>query len=142
MKEVVESIRRVLRRDALIFSLIGVDPDGEVRIYQGVAKSDATPPYIIMNVVPGDSPIGVYGDDYAIEVLTVQLTAWGRHSKEAWQLADAIQDAVSLGDYEADPWGFMKARRVTFPNELPDRDTALVQIPAQYEFKFGKEAAV
>jgi hypothetical protein len=138
MKDIIESIRRVLRKDPLVFAMVGADNDGEVKIYQAIAKQDSIAPYIVMNVVPGDTPISTYGEDYAIEVLTIQLTAWGRNSKEAWQLADAIQDAVAVGQYDAGLWDFMKGKRVTFPGELPDRDTALVQVPASYEFQFGR----
>jgi hypothetical protein len=79
---------------------------------------------------------------YAIETFTLQLTAWGRDSKEAWQLADTIQDAVNIGQYDAGIWNFMKGKRITFPQELPDRDTGLVQVPVIYEFQFGKEAQI
>jgi hypothetical protein len=138
MKEVIESIRRVLRKDSLVSLLVGVDADAEVKIYQGIAKLDSVAPYIVMNVVPGDRPLSVYGESHAVEILTVQITAWGRNSKEAWQLADAIQDAVEIGEYDAGLWDFMKGKRSAFPGELPDRDTALVQIPTQYEFQFGR----
>lgn len=142
MKLIVEGIRRVLRRDTLVFALVGVDDDGEVKIYQGIGKSNVAAPYIVMNVVPGDVPVSTYGEDYAIEILTAQLTAWGRNSKEAWQLADAIQEAVRLGSYDVGEYELMRAKRVTFPNELPDRDTLLVQVPSQYEFQFGKGAHI
>jgi Protein of unknown function (DUF3168) len=138
MKDIIESIRRMLRKDSLVFAMVGADADGEVKIYQAIAKMDSIAPYIVMNIVPGDTPISAYGEDYAIEVLTVQLTAWGRNSKEAWQLADAIQDAVKIGQYDAGLYDFMKGKRITFPGELPDRDTALVQVPASYEFQFSK----
>jgi hypothetical protein len=138
MKEIIEGIRRVLRNDSLVSSLIGTDSDGEVKIYQGIAKLDSSAPYIVMNVVPGDRPISVYGSSHAVEVLTVQITAWGRNSKESWQLAEAIQDAVEVGQYDVGLWDFMKGKRSAFPGELPDRDTALVQIPTQYEFQFGR----
>jgi hypothetical protein len=138
VKEIVESIRRVVRNDPLVFSLIGADADEEVKVYQGIAKSNVEAPFIVMNVVPGDIPVPAYGEDYAIEVLTIQFTAWGRNSKEAWQLAEAIQEAVADGQYDAGLWDFMKGRRVIFPQELPDRDTALVQVPASYEFAFSK----
>lgn len=139
MKEIIESIRRVLRRDALVSLLVGIDADGEIKIYQGIAKLNSEAPYVVLNVVPGDRPISVYGDGHAVEILTVQITAWGRNSKEAWQLAEAIQDAVEIDEeYDAGMWDFMKGKRSTFPGELPDRDTALVQIPASYEFQFGR----
>lgn len=142
MKDIIEAIRRVLRRDSLILGLVGIDEDGETKIYQGVAKTNAVAPYVVLNVILGDTPISVYGEMYAIEILTLQLTAWGRNSKEAWQLADAIQEAVAIGEYDAGVWNFMKGKRSSFPQELPDMDTALVQVPAAYEFQFGKEAHI
>lgn len=142
MKDVIESIRRVLRKDPLIFSLVGWDTDEEVKVYQAQAKLDTDAPYVVMAPAPGAAPISAYGDMYAIETFTLQLTAWGRNSKEAWQLADAIQDAIADGEYDAGIWAFMKGKRITFPQELPDRDTALVQVPVIYEFQFGKEAHI
>jgi Protein of unknown function (DUF3168) len=142
MKDIIESIRRVLRKDPLIYSLVGADADEEIKVYQAVAKQDSVAPYVVMAPAPGAAPISVYGEMYAVETFTLQLTAWGRNSKEAWQLADAIQDAVAISDYDAGMWVFMKGKRITFPQELPDRDTALVQVPVIYEFQFGKEAQI
>ena len=142
MKDIIESIRRVLRKDPLILSLVGVDADGETKVYQAMAKQDSDAPYIVMAPAPGAAPISAYGETYAIETFTLQLTPWGRNSKEAWQLAEAIQDAIDAGSYDSGIWVFMKGKRITFPQELPDRDTALVQVPVIYEFQFGKEAAV
>lgn len=142
MKDVIESIRRVLRNDSLIFSIVGEDVDGEIKVYQAIAKQDSDAPYIVMAPAPGAAPISAYGEMYAIETFTLQLTPWGRNSKEAWQLSDAIQDAVEVGQYDAGAWSFMKGKRITFPQELPDRDTGLVQVPVIYEFQFGKEAHI
>jgi hypothetical protein len=142
MKDIIESIRRVLRKDPLIVGLVGIDSDGETKVYQAAAKQDSEAPYIVIAPAPGAAPISAYGEMYAIETFTLQLTAWGRNSKEAWQLADSIQDAVSIGEYDAGIWNFMKGKRITFPQELPDRDTALVQVPVIYEFQFGKEAHI
>ena len=142
MKEVVESVRRALRKDPLILGLVGIDVDGETKVYQAMAKLDTDAPYVIIAPAPGAAPISVYGETYAIETFTLQLTAWGRDSKEAWQLSDAIEDAVSISQYDAGIWYFMKGKRITFPQELPDRDTNLVQVPVIYEFQFGKEAQI
>jgi hypothetical protein len=142
MNDIVGSIRRVLRRDPLVSSLVGSDADNEIKVYQAIAKQDSVAPYVVMAPAPGAAPISVYGEMYAVETFTLQLTAWGRDSKEAWQLASAIEDAVSLGAYDAGVWLFMKGKRITFPQELPDRDTALVQVPVIYEFQFGKEAHI
>lgn len=138
MIDLIGSIRRTIRKDPLIFSLVGVDVDEEIKVYQAVAKQDSVAPYVVMVPAPGAAPISTYGEMYAIETFTIQLTAWGRNSKEAWQLADAIQDAVALGEYDSGVWNFMKGKRITFPQELADRDTGLVQVPAIYEFQFGR----
>lgn len=142
MNDIIGSVRRVLRKDPLVSSLVGADADEEIKVYQAIAKQDVAAPYVVMIPAPGAAPISTYGEEYAIETFTVQLTAWGRNSKEAWQLSDAIQDAVSIGSYDAGTWYFMKGKRITFPQELADRDTALVQVPAIYEFQFGKEAHI
>ena len=139
MKSIIEAIRRVLRRDSLVFALIGEDEHGEVKAYQGVAKLDSTAPYIVLNVLPGSDITGAYGEEYAVELISIQVTAWGETSKQAWQLADAIQDALTVGDYEVEPYTLMKVRRNSFPPELTDRDTQLVQVPVQYLFWLSKE---
>lgn len=134
----MDSIRRALRDDAILGSLLGRDQDGEPKVYQGIAKTDVTAPYIVMTVVPGISPEGVYGDDYAIQNVMVQVTAWGRNPGEAWQLAEMIPDAFEEADYATEPWEVARVTRASFPRELTDRDTSLIQVSADYGFMFTR----
>lgn len=138
MKAIMDSIRRALRDDAILDSLLGRDQDGEPKVYQGIVKTDVDAPYIVMTVVTGIAPEGVYGDDYSIQNVLVQVTAWGRNPSEAWQLAEMIPDAFDNADYAAEPWELARASRVSFPRELTDRDTSLIQVNADYAFMFTR----
>jgi hypothetical protein len=142
MREIIDSIRRVLRRDVLLNDMIGVDQDGEPKIYHGIAKENVEAPYIVLSVLTGDPGIATYGDDHAIETISLQITSWGNTSREAWELADVVDEAVPIGKYDAGKFVFMRGKRITFPNELNDRDSNLIQVPVLYEFQFGKEAFV
>jgi len=138
MKQIIDSIRRALRSDPKIESLCGLDEDGETKAYQAMAKTNVSAPYVIWSILSGiDSP-PVYGDGYVIQDLMVATSAWGRNSTEAWQLAEFIQEAFEEADYAAEPWGMMFNRRISFPRELPDRDTNLVQVTADYWLRFSR----
>jgi uncharacterized protein DUF3168 len=140
MREVVDAIRHALRDDSVIEAIVGRDKDNEVKVYQGLAKSNVEAPYIVWNLIPGNQPTGAYGDDYAFQEILVQITSWGRNPHECWQLADITEEAVVKASYDVDPWTVAKVRRVNFPQELPDRDTNLTQVPVQYRFLLGREA--
>ena len=138
MKQIIDSIRRALRTDAKIEALVGLDGDSEVKAYQGVAKSNVDAPYIVWSVGAGvDSP-PVYGDSYVLQDVMIRTSSWGRNPSEAWQIAEFIQEAFELADYAVDPWEKMFVRRVSFPVELPDRDTNLVQVAADYILRFSR----
>ena len=139
MKAIADALFHVLRRDSLIQSLIGVDSDGEVKVYEGTAKTDVKAPFIVSSFIPGNAPVGVYGDEVAMEVVDVQVTAWGSSRNTVWQLAEACDDALHLGDWPVDPYELKDLRRLSFPQLTPDRDnTNWVQIPLRYRLSFGR----
>lgn len=138
MKQIIDAIRRALRTDAKIEALVGLDSDAEVKAYQGHAKSNVEAPYIVWTVMSGiDSP-PVYGDPHVIQDVVLRVASWGRQSSEAWQLAEFVQEAFEEADYATDPWEKMYVRRVSFPQELPDQDTNLVQVTADYGLRFSR----
>jgi hypothetical protein len=138
MKQIIDSIRQALRADPKIQAMVGLDDDYEVKAYEGIAKSNVDAPYVAWSVIPGvDSP-PVYGDSYVIQDVMLRASSWGRNSKEAWQLAEFVQEAFELADYATDPWHKMFIRRSAFPQELPDRDTNLVQVSTDYWLRFSR----
>lgn len=138
MKQIIDAIRQALRADPKVEALVGLDADQEVKAYQAIAKTNEDAPYVIWSILSGiDSP-PVYGDSYVIQDVMVATSSWGRNSKEAWQLAEFVQEAFELADYAVDPWSQMFVRRSSFPQELPDRDTNLVQVSADYWLRFSR----
>lgn len=138
MKQIVDSIRRALRLDPKIMALVGLDTDQEVKVYQGIGKSNVSAPYIVLAIIPGIAPEGVYGDDYVLQDVMVRIAAWGRQSNEAWQLAEFIQEAFENADYSVEPWEMMRVHRTSFPREMADRDTNLVQVNTDYIFRLSR----
>lgn len=138
MKQIVDAIRHALRDDPIIEVAVGMDTDGEVKVYQALAKTNVEAPYIVLTYVPGVMPDGVYGDDYVIQNVMLQATAWGRNASEAWQITEVIQEAFEKADYAVEPWALMRAARASFPREMPDRDTNMVQVNTDYVFLFSR----
>ena len=138
MKQIVDAIRRALRDDPIIVATVGLDKDGETKVYQGLGKTNVEAPYIVLAVIPGVAPDGVYGDDYVVQNVMLQATAWGRNANEAWQVAEVIQDAFEHSDYSVEPWELMRVRRGSFPREMTDRDTNMIQVNTDYVFRFSR----
>jgi hypothetical protein len=138
MKNQIDAIRRALRHDAIIRDIIGIDENGEIKVYVSVGKPDVVAPYIVLNTIPVNGISGVYGDEYAIEVIPLQISNWGRDPNEAWQLADIVDDAFIHADFEFEPYTHMRTVRTTNAQELPDRDTNLTQVVVQYEVAISR----
>lgn len=137
MKSFVDSLRHLLRADPEIVARVGTDDDDEIKVYQGVGKTDVDAPYIVFGIIDGTS-VPTFGQDHTVQEVNFQVTAWGRTSSEAWNLAEVIDDALEVGDWDVVPYEPISLRRIQFPQELPDRDTQLRQVPIQYRFVMAK----
>lgn len=135
---IVRTIRRALREDPILDAIVGKDKDGEVKVYTPLGKANITAPYVTFGIVPIGGPIPVYGDSEVLEDFEVGITSWGRTSIEAWDVADAADDAIKLADYSFEPWELVQVIRTTTPEEAGDRDTDLRQVRVRYRFMLGR----
>ncbi len=139
IKQISESPKVLLRNDSLVVATVGSGADGETKVYTGIAKTDVTAPFVVINQVPLLSDDGgVYGDDHVLVYSEFQITSWGRTEQEAWILASMCDEAVVMGDWAVDPYSLMKVRREGMPVSLPDRDTDLRQVQARYLASFSR----
>jgi hypothetical protein len=139
MKQFSDCIRWVLRHDPIVQIRVGEDSDNEYKVYDATnVKLNTQAPFIVWNFRETSQTEGVYGDDYALEYISLQVTSWGRTPNEAWDLADAADDALLLGDYSAEPWYLMKIRRDGIPRPHADLDTNWTQIDVFYQALFGR----
>lgn len=128
----------VMREDPMILAIVGVDDLGNVKVFEGVARTDTKPPYVVIQQVPTLADTGVYGDDYVVMMTEFQVASWGRSPDEARRLADACHDALRTGHWLVDPWSLMKVYRLGVPVLAPDRDTDLLQVQVRYRAMFGR----
>lgn len=126
-------IRRALRDDPIFQAVVGLDPDGEYKAYSPKAKVNAQAPYVVVQIIPSQSPIRVYGDDESILVIQASIGSWGRDSEEAWQIADVADDALKRADYSFEPYSLMQILRTSMPFEQQDRDTNLSYLTVIYQ---------
>ncbi len=133
MMDLTSPIRRGLRGDIVLLEVLGKDADNEVKVYDDPAKSDVSPPYATFAVMSTNQQVGVYGDDYVIEPFPLLLKAWGRDPREAWSIAEFLEDALFKADFAYDPYEVIRIRRVSTPEQLPDRDTDMTQVVMTYD---------
>jgi hypothetical protein len=138
VSDIPGSIRRVLRADPLIIDLVGLDGNGEVKVYGsgGLAKSNVEPPFIAWSIAPGGDQPGAYGEKYVMQSVNCSIACWAHEEKKSWQLVDAVEEATERGDYDAGVWEFAQVRRTAYPQPLPDRDTSWFQVVVPLQFVF------
>lgn len=130
--------KEVLREDVVVQGIVNVDRWGNTKVYEEVADTDVKAPFVVVSQIPTSGDLGVYGDDYALQVTEFQVSSWGRDDAEAWLLADACDDALLYSVWEITPYTLMKVRRNSTPVVLPDRDTNLRQVQVRYRAMFGR----
>lgn len=140
MKEIALAIPRALREDPVIFSFVGTDSDGSVKVYSEVAKSDEKVPYIVFtSAIPGGNLVEpVYGDARAHIIISYAISCWGRSSQEAWKLADYVDDALEHSDLVVTPYEVMSLLLTRWPQEHPDQDSLSRQVLLNYELQLGR----
>jgi hypothetical protein len=135
VKVVVSAVRDILRSDPTIIALVGQDQNSITKVYRvGRVPPGTEAPYIVYQRISGVRPEGTYLDYRSIEIPEVQITAWGRNGDEAWDIFNAIQEALEIGDWNASltPYSLLRMIRTGDELELPDQDTGLVQVPSTY----------
>jgi hypothetical protein len=128
----VTPMRRALRKYYPLVQVVGFDDHNEAKIYNDPAP-EARAPYVTVHFLPNNRIINVFGDDQAVQPLTVVLKAWGRTERDAWALAEQVEEALYHTDYEYDPYEVIRIIRAETPEQLPDRDTNLTQVVMTYD---------
>lgn len=139
LRSIMKSPHWVLRDDVMVRTVVQQDSMGNTKVYEGQAPVDTAAPYVVTQLIPtlGDQT-GVYGDDDVIKIIYFQATAWATSEDAALNLADAVHEALRIGDWAVDPWQLMKVRMEGMPEITPDRDTSLWGVRARYRAIFGR----
>jgi hypothetical protein len=145
MREILVGTKQVLTHDVILVGLVGYEPllpegNAQPKIYEMLAPKMTQAPFVVFARVPGDLPEGTYADRQAIQSVPVQMTSWGRDAEEAWTIAQAVDDAVNLGDWNAWLFPFERFSIIRSGDELAlsDEDTAWIQVPATYHIKIAR----
>lgn len=134
----LEEIRRTLRADGVVQSVVGFDSDREVKVYTTLGKSNITAPYVVLAMLPSLEPVGVYGDDYVWQEFEVQVSCWSTNEHDSGFIADILDDAILKSVYLFDPWSVAKVKRNSVPRPMADRDTNLVQVFTTYLWQLAR----
>jgi hypothetical protein len=136
------AIESVLNQNEILRMLVGVDSNGFIKIYSSVTARppEERPPFVSFQIIPGILPTGTYEVPEGLVSVDFQATAWGRVSREAWQVAEEVENAVNRGDWTTYliPHSFMQVRSLETPGELPDQDTNWRQIPRRWRVQFER----
>lgn len=133
MREAIQTFRRALQRYTPLKEELGVDEDGEVKVYNLIAKSKSSPPYIVTNYPPGSGIEGAYGEDIVIENMGIQVTSWATELERALKVADMADDAILDSDFNVSPFEVKSLRRISNPLPMVDTDAQLVGVVVRYE---------
>lgn len=133
----LSEVRRALMRHTPFREIVGVY-EGDYKVYDLKAPGNVTPPYLIVNWVPNNTLVGVYGDDTVMEAYFVQLTSWATEYKDALRLADAADDALLDSDFDMQGFEVIALRRSSNPLPLNDTDANLIGVVVQYELVIAR----
>ena len=138
MIDVRNAMRRSLREDAALASVIGVDDDGEVKVFTYPLKPNVSAPYVAVAqiLVPGVE--GVYGDDEVAERFVMQMTGWARTDKEAWSVAVTLEPAIRGVRLQVEPYEHTSTVRYQNYETLYDDEANLWGVVMRYEFFVGR----
>lgn len=138
MRVVIEAVKAILREDAALPGIVGLDSTSTPKIYEPDVPQSVEAPYIVVQIIPGARPQGTYGDDYAIMNFSFQTTCWGRNKGESWLLWDTVFEVFDITPETfwnalLTPWELMTITHPGDARQLPDRETALYQVHGTYD---------
>jgi hypothetical protein len=140
VKNVVKELRRALRLETLVQTQVGVDQNGEYKVYEGLAPSDTDAPYISIFQQPGGDLIATYGQHEGMLRIALQFTCWGHNSTQAWEVWDALFESMDHVEPQLnfEPWTLVHLLPSTVPQEIPDADTDWRQVVTRYQLAYAK----
>lgn len=123
-----------LKGDAILDTILGRDEDGHRKVFEIRGKPTTKPKYVIWAMLPGETPEGTYSDIKAIEGLMFQCSSWGFTADEAWQLFEAVEDALDRMDNlpEMGQYELMSILRMEV-RPIPDDTMGWTQVVATYK---------
>lgn len=135
MKELLDIVYHGLRDDIIVRSVIGLDKDKEVKVYDSIAKTNVIAPFVTISLLPGAQMVHVYGDPSVAHTFSYQISSWGKSRREAVEVADVIDEALNnYADWVTSPYEIRKILLQGLPAIVPDRDTTWMQVQAFYDF--------
>ena len=138
MIDMRRAMRQALREDAALASVIGVDEDGETKIYTFPLKPNVSPPYVAVSLIPVPGVEGVYGDDEVMERYLLQMTGWARSEKEAWSVAVTLEPAIRAVRLQVEPYEHTSTTRYQNVEPMFDTEANLWGVVMRYELFVGR----
>lgn len=139
---IIDAIQSVLTDDAALFAVLGLDENGFPKIYSSVTARPANqePPWVNYQILPGPTPVGTYGNNQGIQTIVFQVTSWGKHSQEVWDIHEMVDYALRHGDWGTYliPNALIRLSSEGTPGELPDQDTKWRQIPERWHLDLDR----
>lgn len=133
-----QAVRRGLREDGALTEVLGMDADGEPKIYTFPLKPNVEKPYIAVHLIPVPGVDAVYGDSEVMERFIIQLSVWAESDTAAWSIAPIADDAMKALTLEVTPYEHNFTQRYANVETLPDMDTSLWQVVMRYDVRIAR----
>ena len=134
----IDEVRRALSRYTPLSEALGLDNDGEIKVYNLIAKPNTTQPYLIVNFPPVNDFEGAYEEAIVMEAVGVQLTAWATEPGQSLIIASMANNALLDSDFDVAPYEVVSVRRIANPFPQFDPDANLHGLVMRYEMILAK----
>lgn len=122
----------------MVSAVVGFDAQGEIKVYDMIGKRKLVAPYVVLQQLPVGDLVPVYGDGEVLEAMNVQLSSWGKSIRQAWDLADAVDDAMKNLDIDVTPYETINVKRSSNFVPLEDFNSVTYQVVVSYEIAFSR----
>lgn len=138
MINVRKAVRQGLREDGALTTVLGMDGDGESKVYTRPTKPNVKPPYLIVDNIPVPGVEGVYGDEEVMERFLIQLSVWATSEDDAWDIVPLADEAMKHLNMQVLPYEHNFTQRYQNVQSLSDRDTNLWQVVMRYDVRIAR----
>jgi hypothetical protein len=135
-----KAVKDILSNDPILQAMLGRDNRNQPKVYESVGKKGVDAPYIVFTMMQSEGPEGLYHDLRSLETVRFQVTGWGLTRDQAWELFEAAQTALEIGEWSVylTPYSFMSIVRTGDQFQLEDVDSGWYQVPATYRLKVSR----
>lgn len=138
MINIRQAVRRGLREDGALTEVLGMDADGEQKVYTRPTKPNVTVPYVVVDLIPVPGVDGVYGDDEVLERFLIQLSVWADSDTAAWTIAPILDEAMKNLRLEVTPYEHNFTQRYQSAETLAELNSNLWQVVMRYDVRIAR----